>query len=127
MTKHVKMSPEAKARSDHRVWLDDYERWRAEHRAALAMLVKVEEAILEREVAMEDQAAEVQAHELELQKFDLIGIESFNPDPEKQIAENTDFTQRHRRARDAYERTKQQHVDVIKEIEELFKVCQLQK
>lgn len=125
MTKQEKLTKEAEARREHRVWLDDYGRWRAEHREALAMLAKVQEMILEREAAMEGQAAEVQAHELELQKYDLIGIESFTPDPEKQIAENAKFTQKHRCARDAYERTKKQHINVVEEIEKLFKVCQL--
>ncbi len=127
MAKQVEMSQEAKARRDHGTWLEDYGRWRSEHRAALAMLTKVQAAILEREAAIEGQVAEVQAHESELQERELIGIEPFTPDPEKQIAENAKFAQRHRCASDEYERTKRQHVNLIKEIERLFEVCQSAK
>ncbi len=88
------------------------------------MLVNVQAIILEREAAIESQAAEVQSHELELQKYDAIGIEQFAPDPEKQLAIHAEFERKHHRAREAYERTKNDHVNLVEEAERLFKICQ---
>ena len=127
MTEQVEISQEARARRDHRAWLEDYGRWRSEHRQALAMLVKVQATVLEREAALESQAAEVQSHELDLQEYDLIGSGEGSPDPEKQLSAHAEFARKHERAREVYERAKKQHVNVVEEVEKLFKTCQLVK
>jgi len=123
MAKEVNLSRESQARIDHRAWLEDYRRWRSEHRQALTMLVKVQAIILERDAVLESQAAEVESHELELQKYDQIGIEQFHPDPETQLSIHAEFTRKHERAREAYERTKSDHVNLVEEVEKLFKIC----
>lgn len=99
MTKQVEISQEAQARRDHRAWLEDYGRWRSEHREALAMLTRVQAAILEREAALERQAAEVQSHELELQDYELVGGGAGTPDPEKAIPAHAEFALKHDRER----------------------------
>lgn len=124
MSRQVEISQEAKARRDHRAWLEDYGRWRSEHREALAMLIKVQAAILEREATLERQAAEVHSHELELQGYDLVGIDTCSPDPEKQLAAHAEFTRKHERERELYERTKNEHVNIVEEVKKLFQMCQ---
>lgn len=124
MVRQPVISEEFKARRDHAAWLEDYGRWRREHLEALAMLAKVQAVILERESVLERQAAEIQSHELELQDYDLIGIGLCSPDPEKQIALNAEFARKHKRAREQYELTKKQHVNIVEEVEKLFRICQ---
>ena len=124
MTKQINISREGKARQEHRTWLADYVRWRTEHREALTLLTKVQAAILECDAAIEGEAAEVRSHELELHDYDLIGVGQFTPDPQKQLSLHADFKQRHEQARDKYERTKKQHVNIVEEVEKLFKFCQ---
>lgn len=127
MTHQREIPQKFQARREHAAWLEDYGRWRSEHREALAMLAKVQATILEREAALENAAAQVESHELELQDYDLIGIDLCGPDPEKQIDLNAEFTRKHERARAAYERTKEQHINVVQAIETLFKMCQAEK
>ncbi len=50
-----------------------------------------------------------------------------SPDPERQIALNAEFTRKHERAREMYEQTKKQHVNIVEEVEKLFKICQSAK
>jgi hypothetical protein len=127
MNEQPQISPESRARRDHATWLADYGRWRAEHREALAMLVKVQAAILERESAIERQAAEIQSHQLELADYDLIGCGPGTPDPEIELAAHAEFAEKHARAREAYERTKKEHVNIVAEVKKLFEICQLAK
>lgn len=127
MIHQPEISPESRARREHATWLVDYGRWRAEHREALAMLVKVQAAILERESAIERQAAEVQSHQLELADYDLIGGGPGTPDPEIGLAAHAEFAQKHQRAREAYERTKREHINIVAEVEKLFAICQRAK
>jgi hypothetical protein len=125
MAQKPEMSPEGRARREHAAWLADYGRWRAEHREALAMLAKVQAAILERESALERQAAEIQSHQLELADYNLIGGEPGTPDPEKELAAHAELAEQHERAREAYERTKREHIDFIAEVNKLFDIRQL--
>lgn len=124
MVHQPKISPESKCRREHAAWLEDYKRWRAEHRQALEMLVKVQAAILERESALDREAAEVQSHQLELAEYELIGCVEGPPDPEKELVAHAEFSKKHERAREVYERTKKQHVNVVGEVEKLFTLCQ---
>jgi hypothetical protein len=64
----------------HRVhldWLDDCRRWRSDHRRAIALLAKVQAAILEQEAALESHTVEIQSHEMYLQRYKL---SAFAPD-----------------------------------------------
>lgn len=124
MTTQINISHEGEARQQHRAWLADYTRWRTEHRKALVLLNKVQAAILEREAAIEKNAAEIESHEAEMHDYDMIGIEPFSPDPAKQVSVHADFERRHEQARDNYQRTKQRHVDIVGEVEKLYKICQ---
>ena len=47
MSHQPEISPESRARRDHAAWLEDYGRWRSEHREALELLAKLETGILE--------------------------------------------------------------------------------
>ena len=127
MNGQPEISQESQARREHAAWLEDYRRWRSEHRQALAMLTKVQSVILEREAALERAAAEVESHEFELQDYDRIGIGPYSPDPDKQIAMNDEFARQHENARAAYELMKRQHVNIGQAVENLFKMCQLKE
>ena len=124
MTQRPVISDELKARHDHAVWLEDYEHWHREHRETLAMLVHVQEIILEREEQIERQTAEIKSHELELQDFDLIGIDLGSPDPEKQSVLNARFAHKHQQVREHYELTKRRHVSIVDEVRKLLQMCQ---
>jgi seryl-tRNA(Sec) selenium transferase len=127
MERQPEISPESKARREHVAWLADYGRWRAEHREALAMLAKVQAAILERESALEQQAAEIQAHQLEQADYCLAEYGPGTPDPEKKLVDHAKFTEKHERARQMYERTKEEHINIVAEVNKLFEVCKLAK
>ena len=72
MTSPTKLTVEDKAaHRDHVAWLDDCGRWRSEHRQTLAALAKVQASIMEQEAALESHAANVQTHEMHLQKYSL--------------------------------------------------------
>jgi len=125
MMRQPEMSPENRCWREHAAWLEDYKRWREEHRQALGTLVKVQAAILERESALEREAAEVQAHQIEMADFLLLGSLEGPPDPEQQLAAHAEFAKKHEQAREMHARAKQQHVNVVEEIEKLLQVCQL--
>jgi hypothetical protein len=127
MIQPPEISLESRARREHAAWLVDYGRWRAEHREALAMLARVQAAILERESLLERQAAEIQSHQLELSDYDLIGVDSGAPDPATELAAHAEFEQKHSHARKVYERTKQEHMNIVAEVKKLFDICQLTK
>jgi hypothetical protein len=125
MNKQPVVSPESRARREHAAWLADYGHWRAEHREALAMLARVQAAILERESSLERQAAEIQSHQLELADYDLIGLGTDSPDPETELIAHAELAEKHERAREAYERTMKEHVNIVAEVKRLFEICQL--
>jgi hypothetical protein len=59
---------------------------------------------------------------LELQDYDQLGID-VGPDPENTLEAHADFARKHQRARDQYEQTRQQHINLVEEVERLFKTC----
>jgi antirestriction protein len=109
---------------EHIAWLADYGRWRSEHRQALAMLAKVQAAILEREAALESQAAEIHAHELHLQDYEVVEYGPGSPDVDQLEAAHVEFERKHSQARELYEQTKKDHVNIVDEVQKLFQSCQ---
>lgn len=110
----------AETKREHRVWLEDYARWRSEHLQALMMLTRVQATILEREAALEAQAAEVCAHEVHLQEFDVVEYGPGSPDFETLESAHSEFVRRHNDARAVYEQTKISHINILSEVGKLF-------
>ena len=128
MTAQPTISPEQSTKPDHVGWLEDYGRWRSEHRQALAMLARVQAAILQHEAALETHEARIQSHELHLQEYVAFeyGLEygPGSPDFEQLAAAHAGFAQQHKQTRQSHEWAKERHVNVVAQIEKLLKVCE---
>ncbi len=128
MTAQPTNSQEHNAKHDHIEWLEDYGRWRSEHRQALAMLAKVQAAMLQHEAALETYGAQIQSHELHLQEYVAFeyGLEygPGSPDFEQLAAAHTEFTRKHEQTRQIHERITECHVNVVAEVEKLLKACE---
>jgi hypothetical protein len=123
VAEQTKGSPTGLCKREHAAWLEDYKRWRGEHRQALEILLKVQAAILQREMALDREAAEVHAHQLELAEYELIGCVEGPPDPEKELAKHAELARKHEDARKMHERAKARHVNLLAEINKLYALC----
>lgn len=110
-------------RREHCVWLETYARWRSEHRQALMMLAKIQTTILQRDAALENQAAEIQAHEQHLQDYEVVEYGPGSPDRTQLETESTTFENRHQHAREIFDITKKKHVNLVDEVQKLFNFC----
>ena len=128
MTAQPTISQEHNAKREHIGWLEDYAHWRSEHRQALAMLAKVQAAILQHEAAFETHAAQIESHESHLQEYVAFeyGLEygPGSPDFDQLAAEHTEFEREHEQARQIHERLKECHVNVVAQVEKLAKACE---
>jgi hypothetical protein len=122
------MSQEHDAKRDHVAWLKDCGRWRSQHRQTLAMLAKVQAAILQHEAALESHVAEIHSHELHLQDYVAFeeGIEygPGSPDFAQLETAHDEFARRHEQAREMHTRIEACQVNVLAEVEKLLKACE---
>lgn len=113
MTTQPAISEEAEAEREHRSWLEDYRRWRAEHRQVLTLLAKLQATILEHEAELETHAVQTHAHERHLQEYDALQCESGYQDSDQLAAEHTECARIHRQAQEEHERMMECHVRVL--------------
>lgn len=127
MTGQPTLSQEHSEARDHIGWLEDYARWRTEHREALAMLAKVQAAILQHEAAFETHAAQIESHESHLEEYVAFeyGLEygPGSPDFDQLATEHTEFARKHEQTRQIHEQIKECHVNVVAQVEKLAKAC----
>ncbi len=128
MSTTPKISQEHAAKREHAAWLKDCGHWRSEHRRALAMLAKVQAAILQHEAELESHGAQIHSHELHLQDYvafeDGIEYGPGSPDFAQLANAHEVFTRQHEQARELHKRIEECHVNVLAEVEKLLKVCE---
>lgn len=112
------------ANHEHIDWLEDYSRWRSDHRQALAMLAKVAASVLEQEAALESHMAHVRLHEMHLQKYKLAEYVDGTPDYEQLEEEHSDWKQKHDLARQVHKRISKHHVNIADDVEKLLRLCE---
>ncbi len=112
---------ESTMKREHENWINDFERWRSEHRDALLKLAAIQVAMLKREPELEEESRKIAAHESELSAFEQLGIDQF-ADPDRQIHDHSKRMQEHEKARQQHSSTKQLHDNTMAQINALYRL-----
>ena len=108
--------------AEHVFWLDDAERWRADHRRLLRVLMEVQSAVLEQDAALDAHVRDIHLHDtarLRHQYLDARG----GTDLVSQTAldqMHRELEIKHARAREAHKRMSAHHDELSRLIESLM-------
>ena len=111
---------EVAERLQHNSWIEDYKRWRKEHREALQKLAKIQISMLSREELLDREFQHIKDHEAELLQYELLGIEQFRPDPDELIMKHEQLAQRHASVRAAHKNSQRVHEKMLRQIDILL-------
>jgi hypothetical protein len=107
-----------------RIWLDEVQRWHAEHRRAASMLAAARENVLETEAKLDSHTATILAEDSQWRQHDReVGKRSRNG---KRVGrgrlrqEHQELESAHTQASEAHEEMKRRHQSVMAEIRQLL-------
>jgi hypothetical protein len=106
---------------EHAVWLEDVDRWRADHRRLIEMVATAQSAVLEQDAALEGHVREIYEHEMLRLKKESRNPEATAPNEDSNLLETRKHLEiNHARARAVHERLAKHHERIKELIEELL-------
>jgi len=114
-----------RAHREDSAWLDEVQRWQAEHRYATGWLHAVEAAWSEAEAKLNTHAEAIRAHEQQLsdheEAIDYSWWQRRSLPERRLVGEHEELEAKHREIRRLHEEMKQLHNEVIAEVRELLR------